>query len=235
MTLSYVESKKPDEKPRGMTQHRYDNPTLGTFTDDSSSSSSNSTRNLRNAFDLEETQNKALKNAPDKYMQQEYKAPESQNKFYDETQKDGRQYNTYTRKVANPEYNEYIQEQNQKYSNKYGGQWQDLKMNNFDNKPMEQGIWENSQSVNNQFGGTVGGALGEMFGEDFDMGLPDWKSGLDWFDDYEEDNDSLGKTAGRMFGGMRLTSTFSDKKDTIGKMAGGMSGGIGNLKKAFFE
>jgi hypothetical protein len=94
-----------------------------------------------------------LENAPSKSITESYKIAENPNPFIRDVMSIGQKYNTYQRQVANPEYNNYIQNQNQKQTNRYNNisnkyrgaiDWSLLRMSNFQNESTLSSIFGNT-------------------------------------------------------------------------------------------
>jgi hypothetical protein len=91
-----------------------------------------------------------LENAPSKSITESYKIAENPNPFIRDVMSIGQKYNTYQRQAANPEYNQYIQNKNNEYSNKYSNfrwgnyNWNDLGQNDFQSQQKLTGLFSNT-------------------------------------------------------------------------------------------
>jgi len=154
---SYIESKRPSSKPRGMTNYRWRNPTLNSFTSSGSSSRGFSSNWGRPGLNYSSDKKSILNNAPKKSVVDNYKISETANPFITDALSLNQKYNTYQRNVANPEYNEYINNQNKKYNKKYSNyrwgnyNWKDLSQNDFQGEQKREGIYQ-QQNPDNVFG-----------------------------------------------------------------------------------
>ena len=135
-------------------------------------SRSNSSRNRRssghnnrlavaeNVLNPDEDRKNALENAPSKHITKQYKLAENPNPFLKDSFSQGTKYNNYQMRVANPNYNEYINKQNEKYSEKHTD-WNNLATNNFQSESMMSGLYGNPIPVRQE---SAGGLLGKFFG-----------------------------------------------------------------------
>lgn len=108
----------------------------------------------RPTLNYESDKNSILNNAPNKQVTQSYKLAENPNPFMKDVLSMGQKYNTYQRQVANPEYNDYINKNNNEYNNKYSNfrwgnyNWNNLEQNDFKNEQLKNGIYEETQNFN---------------------------------------------------------------------------------------
>lgn len=116
-----------------------------------SSGSRRSRRNYyRPSLNYESDKKSVLNNAPDKQVTQSYQLAENPNPFMKDVLSMGQKYNTYQRQIANPEYNEYIDKQNNKYNKKYDNfrwgnyNWNDLAQNDFESEQKLTGFYNNT-------------------------------------------------------------------------------------------
>ena len=95
-----------------------------------------------------------LNKAPDKYIMQDYKVKETANPFLRDPLSKNVKYNTYQRRVKNPEYDKYVNKTNDKYTSfpyslaasMFGRSYEPLQQNDFQNQAKKQSIFGGQQT-----------------------------------------------------------------------------------------